>query len=87
MVTQYLRPHGTAPKYAGQDKVNPSSVILSGVMMLEYLGWQEAADLIIKGVEGAISSKRVTYDFNRLMDGAKELKCSEFGHEIVSNME
>ena len=78
--------HGTAPKYAGQDKVNPSSVILSGVMMLEYLGWQEAADLIIKGVEGAISSKRVTYDFNRLMDGATELKCSEFGHEIVSNM-
>ena len=79
--------HGTAPKYAGQDKVNPSSVILSGVMMLEYLGWQEAADLIIKGVEGAISSKRVTYDFNRLMDGATELKCSEFGHEIVSNMD
>ena len=55
--------------------------------MFEYLGWQEAADLIIKGVEGAISSKRVTYDFNRLMDGAKELKCSEFGHEIVSNMD
>jgi len=79
--------HGTAPKYAGQDKVNPSSVILSGVMMFEYLGWQEAADLIIKGVEGAISSKRVTYDFNRLMDGATELKCSEFGHEIVSNMD
>ena len=79
--------HGTAPKYAGQDKVNPSSVILSGVMMLEYLGWQEAADLIIKGVEGAISSKRVTYDFNRLMDDAIELKCSEFGHEIVSNMD
>ena len=79
--------HGTAPKYAGQDKVNPSSVILSGVMMLEYLGWQEAADLIIKGVEGAIGSKRVTYDFNRLMDGATELKCSEFGHEIVSNMD
>ena len=79
--------HGTAPKYAGQDKVNPSSVILSGVMMLEYLGWQEAADLIIKGVEGAISSKRVTYDFNRQMDGATELKCSEFGHEIVSNMD
>ena len=79
--------HGTAPKYAGQDKVNPSSVILSGVMMFEYLGWQEAADLIIKGIEGAISSKRVTYDFNRLMDGATELKCSEFGHEIVSNMD
>ena len=79
--------HGTAPKYAGQDKVNPSSVILSGVMMFEYLGWQEAADLIVKGIEGAISSKRVTYDFNRLMNGATELKCSEFGHEIVSNMD
>ena len=78
--------HGTAPKYAGQDKVNPSSVILSGVMMFEYMGWQEAADLIVKGIEGAIGSKRVTYDFNRLMDGATELKCSEFGHEIVSNM-
>tara|TARA_B110000196_G_scaffold63960_1_gene53739 strand:- start:1311 stop:2537 length:1227 start_codon:yes stop_codon:yes gene_type:complete len=78
--------HGTAPKYAGQDKVNPSSVILSGVMMLEYIGWQEAADLIVKGIEGAIGSKRVTYDFNRLMDDATELKCSEFGHEIISNM-
>ena len=78
--------HGTAPKYAGQDKVNPSSVILSGVMMFEYMGWQEAADLIVQGIEGAIGSKRVTYDFNRLMDGATELKCSEFGHEIVSNM-
>ncbi len=78
--------HGTAPKYAGQDKVNPSSVILSGVMMFEYIGWPEAADLIVKGIEGAIGSKRVTYDFNRLMDGATELKCSEFGHEIVSNM-
>ena len=78
--------HGTAPKYAGQDKVNPSSVILSGVMMFEYIGWQEAADLIVQGIEGAIGLKRVTYDFNRLMDGATELKCSEFGHEIVSNM-
>ena len=78
--------HGTAPKYADQDKVNPSSVILSGVMMFEYIGWQEAADLIVQGIEGAIGSKRVTYDFNRLMDGATELKCSEFGHEIVSNM-
>ena len=78
--------HGTAPKYAGQDKVNPSSVILSGVMMFEYIGWQEAADLIVQGIEGAIGSKKVTYDFNRLMDGATELKCSEFGHEIVSNM-
>jgi isocitrate dehydrogenase len=78
--------HGTAPKYAGQDKVNPGSVILSGVMMLEYLGWQEAADLIGKGLEGAISSKKVTYDFHRLMDGATLLKCSEFGKEVVSNM-
>ena len=78
--------HGTAPKYAGQDKVNPSSVILSGVMMFEYLGWREAADLIVKGIEGAIGKKKVTYDFHRLMENAEELKCSEFGHEIVSNM-
>jgi isocitrate dehydrogenase len=78
--------HGTAPKYAGQDKVNPSSVILSGVMMLEYMGWQEAADLIVTGIEGAIGLKKVTYDFHRLMEDAEELKCSEFGHEIVSNM-
>ncbi|QOI97198.1 MAG: NADP-dependent isocitrate dehydrogenase [Flammeovirgaceae bacterium] len=78
--------HGTAPKYAGQDKVNPGSVILSGVMMLEYMGWQEAADLINKGLEKAISSKRVTYDFHRLMDGATLLKCSEFAQEVVKNM-
>ncbi|MBX2964268.1 MAG: NADP-dependent isocitrate dehydrogenase [Cyclobacteriaceae bacterium] len=78
--------HGTAPKYAGQDKVNPGSVILSGVMMLEYMGWQEAADLINKGLEKAISAKRVTYDFHRLMDGATLLKCSEFAEEIVKNM-
>ena len=78
--------HGTAPKYAGQDKVNPSSVILSGVMMLEYLGWQEAADLIVKGIEGAISNKKVTYDFHRLMDNATLLKCSEFGDALISNM-
>jgi isocitrate dehydrogenase len=77
--------HGTAPKYAGQDKVNPGSVILSGVMMLEYLGWQEAADMIIRGLEGAISAKRVTYDFHRLMEGATLLKCSEFGKEVVKN--
>src|SRR5919109_410993 len=70
--------HGTAPKYAGQDKINPSSVILSGVMMFEYMGWQEAADLIYKGLEAAISKKRVTYDFHRLMEGATLLKCSEF---------
>lgn len=78
--------HGTAPKYAGQDKVNPGSIILSGVMMLEYMGWQEAADLIIKGLEAAINSKRVTYDFHRQMEGATLLKCSEFGEEIVKNM-
>ena len=77
--------HGTAPKYAGQDKVNPGSVILSGVMMLEYMGWQEAADLIIKGLNGAISSKKVTYDFHRMMEGATLLKCSEFANEIVKN--
>ena len=78
--------HGTAPKYAGKDQVNPSSVILSGAMMLEYMGWQEAADLIVKGIEGAIAQKRVTYDFHRLMDGATKLKCSDFGDEIIANM-
>ena len=78
--------HGTAPKYAGKDQVNPSSVILSGVMMFEYLGWQEAADLIVNGIKGAIGKKRVTYDFHRLMEGATKLKCSEFGGEIVANM-
>jgi isocitrate dehydrogenase len=78
--------HGTAPKYAGQDKVNPGSVILSGEMMLRYMGWTEAADLIIKGMDGAIGNKRVTYDFHRLMDGATLLKCSEFGSEIIANM-
>lgn len=78
--------HGTAPKYAGQDKVNPSSVILSGVMMLEYLGWQEAADLVVKGIEGAIDDKKVTYDFHRLMENATLLKCSEFGGEVVNHM-
>ncbi|KOF02545.1 isocitrate dehydrogenase [Roseivirga seohaensis subsp. aquiponti] len=78
--------HGTAPKYAGQDKVNPGSVILSGAMMLEYFGWQEAANLIYKGLEASIAKKRVTYDFERLMDGATLLKCSEFGDEIVKNM-
>ena len=78
--------HGTAPKYAGLDKVNPSSVILSGVMMFEYMGWQEAADLITNGMERAIGKKHVTYDFHRLMEGATLLKCSEFGQEIVNNM-
>jgi isocitrate dehydrogenase len=78
--------HGTAPKYAGQDKVNPSSVILSGVMMLEYMGWKKAARIIEKGLKGAIKSKKVTYDFERLMKGATLLKCSEFGDEIIKNM-
>ncbi|MFT6483678.1 MAG: isocitrate dehydrogenase [Neolewinella sp.] len=77
---------GTAPKYAGQDKVNPSSVILSGEMMFRYMGWTEAADLIIKGLNGAIGSKRVTYDFERQMDGATLLKCSEFGDEMIKHM-
>lgn len=78
--------HGTAPKYAGQDKVNPSSVVLSGEMMFRYMGWTEAADLIIKGITGAIASKKVTYDFARLMEGATEIKCSEFGKNIVEHM-
>jgi isocitrate dehydrogenase len=78
--------HGTAPKYAGKDMVNPSSVILSGVMMFEYMGWDKAAKLIIKGLEKSIKSKRVTYDFERLMKGATKLKCSEFGSEIIKNM-
>lgn len=78
--------HGTAPKYAGLDKVNPGSVILSGEMMLRYMGWTEAADLIIKGMDGAIAAKNVTYDFARLMDGANEIKCSEFGTEMINNM-
>ena len=78
--------HGTAPKYTGQDKVNPGSLILSGVMMLRYMGWSEAADLIEKGLETSISNKRVTYDFERQMEGATLLKCSEFGDEIVKNM-
>jgi isocitrate dehydrogenase len=77
--------HGTAPKYAGQDKVNPGSVILSGVMMLEHLGWDEAAALITKGMTQAIAQKRVTYDFARQMPGATEVKCSEFGTAIISN--
>ncbi|HSZ57954.1 MAG TPA: isocitrate dehydrogenase (NADP(+)) [Tepidisphaeraceae bacterium] len=78
--------HGTAPKYANQDKVNPGSVILSGVMMLEYMGWQEAADLILRGLERAIAAKTVTYDFARLMSGATEVKCSEFGDEMIRHM-
>jgi isocitrate dehydrogenase len=78
--------HGTAPKYANLDRVNPGSVILSGVMMLEYLGWQEAADAIIKGLEKSIGNKMVTYDFARLMEGAKEIKCSQFADEIIKNL-
>jgi len=78
--------HGTAPKYADKDVVNPGSVILSGVMMLEHLGWLEAADLIYKGMETAINNKTVTYDFARLMEGAKEVKCSEFADEIIKHM-
>ncbi|MBB5148051.1 MULTISPECIES: NADP-dependent isocitrate dehydrogenase [Ureibacillus] len=78
--------HGTAPKYAGLDKVNPSSVILSGVLMFEHLGWKEAADLIIKSIEKTIASKVVTYDFARLMDGATEVKCSEFADELIKNL-
>src|SRR4051812_23585894 len=78
--------HGTAPKYANQDKVNPGSVILSGEMMFRYMGWTEAADLILKGLNQAIASKRVTYDFARLMDGATEIKCSEFGDNVIQHM-
>jgi len=78
--------HGTAPKYAGKDMVNPGSVILSGVLMFEYIGWFEAASLITKGLQAAIKAKRVTYDFERLMEGATKLKCSEFGGEIIKNM-
>ena len=78
--------HGTAPKYSGQDKVNPSSVILSGALMLRHMGWPEAADLIERGIEGAIKNKTVTYDLERQMEGATLLKCSEFGKAIVENM-
>ncbi|HEX8241863.1 MAG TPA: NADP-dependent isocitrate dehydrogenase [Longimicrobium sp.] len=78
--------HGTAPKYAGKDMVNPGSVILSGEMMLRYMGWTEAADLIIKGLEGAIGARTVTYDFERLMEGATKVSCSEFGRRIVQHM-
>jgi isocitrate dehydrogenase len=78
--------HGTAPKYADQDRVNPGSVILSGEMMLRYLGWNEAADRVIQGMDGAIASKRVTYDFARQMEGATEVKCSEFADAVIQNM-
>ena len=78
--------HGTAPKYANLDKVNPGSLILSGEMMFRYMGWKEAADLLIKGLEGAISAKTVTYDLARLIPNSKELKCSEFADAIIANM-
>jgi isocitrate dehydrogenase len=78
--------HGTAPKYANLDRVNPGSVVLSGEMMFRYLGWTEVADLILKGLKGAIGSKRVTYDFARLMEGATEIKCSQFGNNIIEHM-
>jgi isocitrate dehydrogenase len=78
--------HGTAPKYAGQDKVNPGSLILSAEMMLRHLGWPEAADLILKSMDDAIAKKKVTYDFERLMDGATLLKCSEFGDAMIAEM-
>ncbi len=85
-IAMFEATHGTAPKYAGQNKVNPGSIILSGEMMLRHLGWLEAADLIIKGLSGAISSGKVTYDLARLMDGATELSCSEFGDAMVTEM-
>jgi isocitrate dehydrogenase len=78
--------HGTAPKYADLDKVNPGSLILSGEMMLRYMGWTEAADAIISAMDAAIASKHVTYDFARLMDGATEVKCSEFADVIIANL-
>lgn len=85
-VAMFEATHGTAPKYAGLDKVNPGSEILSAEMMLRHMGWNEAADLIVKGIEGAIAAKTVTYDFERLMDGAKLLSCSEFGDAIIAHM-
>jgi isocitrate dehydrogenase len=78
--------HGTAPKYANKDVVNPGSVVLSGEMMLRYMGWNEAADLVLKGLNGAIGAKRVTYDFARQMEGATEIKCSAFGDAVVAHM-
>ncbi|HEY4990162.1 MAG TPA: isocitrate/isopropylmalate family dehydrogenase, partial [Opitutaceae bacterium] len=77
---------GTAPKYANKDVVNPGSVVLSGEMMLRYMGWNEAADLVLKGLNGAIAAKRVTYDFARQMEGAAEIKCSAFGDAIIEKM-
>jgi isocitrate dehydrogenase len=85
-VAMFEATHGTAPKYAGKDMVNPSSIVLSGEMMLRHLGWTEAADLVIRGVEGAIAAKTVTYDLERLMEGATKLSCSAFGEAIVAHM-
>jgi isocitrate dehydrogenase len=78
--------HGTAPKYANMNKINPGSVILSGVMMFEYMGWKEAAELIVRGMESAIKSKRVTYDLARQMPGAKEISTSDFGDQVIAGM-
>ncbi|TMA43426.1 MAG: NADP-dependent isocitrate dehydrogenase, partial [Deltaproteobacteria bacterium] len=78
--------HGTAPKYANQDKVNPGSVILSGEMMLRHLGWNEAGDAIVRGMEGAVAARTVTYDFHRLMEGATLVSCSGFAREIIKHM-
>jgi isocitrate dehydrogenase len=86
-VSVFEATHGTAPKYAGLDKVNPSSVLLSGEMMFRRIGWTEVADLLLKGIEGAIAAKQVTYDFHRLMEGATLLKCSEFGEAIIRHFE
>ncbi len=79
--------HGTAPKYADLDQVNPGSVILSGEMMFRYMGWNEVADLILKGMRGAVAAKTVTYDFDRLMEGATKVKCSEFGDAMIKHMD
>ena len=85
-VAMFEATHGTAPKYAGKDYVNPGSEILSAEMMLRHMGWVEAADLIIKGMDGAIGAKTVTYDFARMMEGATKVKCSEFGDAIIKHM-
>lgn len=86
-VAMFEATHGTAPKYAGKDYVNPGSIILSGEMMLRHMGWVEAADLIIQGMDRAIRSRNVTYDFARLMDGANQISCSAFGQEIIRRMD
>jgi isocitrate dehydrogenase len=85
-IAMFEATHGTAPKYAGKDQVNPSSLLLSGEMLLRHLGWTEAADLVVKGIEGSIAAKTVTYDLERLMDGATKLSCSGFGEAVIANM-